>query len=437
MIIILDMKNKYCIVLLTFIAFFSSARAQIKMPDLFPPDLEKGIEYYFTDDMKKSMATLCAHLNNKTTGYNPDVLLADVDRLFQSLEIREGKPSEEIIHISKKLTPFPEYYDLLAICHLTASNIFLQRKDSAAAESRYGSLYVIGSESESTLNRSAPSPIQKFMMAIADYLYEIPHNIPKVVMSNSGFPTRCSVMLRVVRSRSALRELCPLPITPSKCDIVNQLLLLNMHDLLHLNVSGGFQSATEQAYRRMCQTMDGYIAEWMNLQYPIEHLVYYIVNNKDDVSYSFKRERLHDRLLKELSLQGSGAASYHFANRLEEKKSKPEYDPQAIRRYYELSSQQGCAAGTMRLATCLTTGIGGRVDMQRAYSLLKPLIHHADFAKNGAFAYAVLLEKKIGGNPDLLDVMHYYATAADDALRGDECTTAREKCNQLYEKYYQ
>lgn len=430
------MNNKFYIVLLSLIAFFSSSRAQIKMPDIYPPDLDKGIEYYFTDDIKKNMATLREHLNNKTSGYNPDMLLADVDRLFQSLEIREGKPSEEIIHLSKKLTPFPEYYDLLAICHLTASNIFLQRKDSAAAESRYGNLYYIGSEPESTTNRSLPSPIQKFMMAIADYLHEIPHNIPQVVMSNSGLPTRCGIMLRVVRSRSALRELCPLPIELSKCDIVNKLLLLNMHDLLHIDVSGGFKSATEKAYRHMCQTMDGYIAEWMNLQYPIEHLVYYIVNNKDDVSYSYKRERLHDWLLKELSIQGSGAASYHFANRLKEKKSKSEVDPQEIRRYYELSSQRGYAAGSMRLATCLTTGFGGGIDMQRAYTLLTPLIQHADFAKNGAFAYAVLIEKKIGGKPDLLDVMHYYATAADDALLGDERTKAREKCNQLYEKYY-
>ena len=85
----------------------------------------------------------------------------------------------------------------------------------------------------------------------------------------------------------------------------------------------------------------------------------------------------------------------------------------------------------------VTTGFGGKKDLQRAYSLLKPLTSHADFAKNGAFAYAFLLEKKIGGNASLLDIMHYYATAANVALQSDERTTARERCNQLYEKYYQ
>lgn len=430
-----DMKNKFCIILLFIIIGISGVRAQ--NIDLYPPELDKGIEYYFTDDMRKSMATLKAHLGNKTTGYQPDVLLEDINRLFQSLEIRDGKPSEEIIHIAEKLQPFPEYYDLLAICHLTAGNIFLQRKDTATVESRYGSLYTIGTDPESTFHRSEPSSIQRFMMALGDYLSEIPHNIPKVVMSNAGFPQRCNIMLTVVRSRSALRQLCPLPIVPSKCDIVNQLLLLNLHDLLRMDVSGGFKSATEQAHRRMCQTMDNYIAEWIRLQYPIEHLVNYIVENKDDVSSSRKREQLHDRLLKELSLQGSGAASYHFANRLCDRESKPDYNPKEIRQYYELSSQQGSAAGTMRLATCLTTGFGGKKDLQRAYSLLKPLTSHADFAKNGAFAYAFLLEKKIGGNASLLDIMHYYATAANVALQSDERTTARERCNQLYEKYYQ
>ncbi|MDO4216423.1 MAG: hypothetical protein Q4D12_11025, partial [Bacteroidales bacterium] len=78
------------------------------------------------------------------------------------------------------------------------------------------------------------------MMAMADYLNEIPHNIPRVVMSNAGLPERCSIMERVVRSRSALRELFPLPIVSSKCDIVNKLLLLNIHDLLRQDVSGGF-----------------------------------------------------------------------------------------------------------------------------------------------------------------------------------------------------
>ncbi|MDO4216424.1 MAG: hypothetical protein Q4D12_11030, partial [Bacteroidales bacterium] len=130
--------------------------------------------------------------------------------------------------------------------------------------------------------------------------------------------------------------------------------------------------------------MDGYISEWINLQYPIEHLVHYIVNDKDDVSNSNKRELLHDRLLRELSLQGSGAASYHLANRLCTKSSKRDFNPQQIRQYYEISSQQNYAAGTMRLATCLTTGFGGKVDMQKAYTLLNNLINHADFAENGA-----------------------------------------------------
>lgn len=431
-----DMKNKFCIILLSIIIIgISGVRAQ--NVDLYPPDLKKGIEYYFTDDIRKSMATLKAHLGNKTTGYQRDVLLEDINRLFLSLEIREGKPSEEIIHISKKLRPFPEYYDLLAICHLTAANIFMQRKDSAVAESRYGSLYTIGTDPESSLDRSAPSSIQRFMMALGDYLYEIPHNIPRVVMSNAGLPERCGIMLRVVRSRSALRQLCPLPIVPSKCDIVNQLLLLNLHDLLHMDVSGGFKSATEQAYKHMCQTMDGHISEWMKLQYPIEHLIYYIVENEDDVSNSRKRERLHDRLLKELSLQGSGAASYHLADRLSRRESKKDYNPQEIRQYFELASQQGSTAGTMRFATCLTTGFGGKADLKRAYALLQPLTSHADFPENGAFAYAILLEKKIGGNASILDIMHYYAIAAGQALLNDERGTAREKCNQLYEKYYQ
>ncbi|MDO4216422.1 MAG: hypothetical protein Q4D12_11020, partial [Bacteroidales bacterium] len=90
------MKNKFCIVLLALIAFSTSILAQVKIPDIYPPDLNKGIEYYFTDDIKKSMALLTSHLNAQTTGYNPDVLLEDVNRLFLSLEIREGKPSEEI-----------------------------------------------------------------------------------------------------------------------------------------------------------------------------------------------------------------------------------------------------------------------------------------------------------------------------------------------------
>jgi len=74
--------------------------------------------------------------------------------------------------------------------------------------------------------------------------------------------------------------------------------------------------------------------------------------------------------------------------------------------------------------------------MQRAYSLLKPLIGHADFAKNGAYAYAILLENKIGGKPDLLDIMNYYAIAADEAVGRGERDAALDKCNQLYEKNY-
>lgn len=429
------MKKIICILLLT-INCLTTMQAQISKVDLFPPDLDKGIEYYFTDDIRKSMATLKVHQQNPATKNNNALLLEDINRLFESLSIREGKPSEEIIHLSKKLLPFPEYHDLLAICHLTAGNVFLQRKDSVLAESRFGHLYYLATP-ESTLERGAPTSIQLFMMALGDYFCEIPHKIPQVTMSNTGMPTRCNIMYTVFRSRSALRQLCPLPITPSKCEIVNILLLRNLRDLLHLDVSAGFKAATDRAYNVMCQTMDTYIAEWMRLQYPIEHLVYYIVNNKDNVSFSYKRERLHDQLLKELSVQGSGAASYYMGRRLARESSKKHQNPTLVRQYYETSSRQNYPAGTMRLATCLTTGYGGGVDMQRAYSLLKPLTGHADFAKNGAYAYAILLENRLGGKPDLLDIMNYYAIAADDAIGGGEQDAALDKCNQLYEKYYQ
>ena len=428
------MKKIIYILLLT-INCLMTIQAQISKVDLFPPDLDKGIEYYFTDDIRKSIAMLQAHQQNPATKNNNALLLEDINRLFESLSIREGKPSEEIIHLSKKLMPFPEYHDLLAICHLTAGNVFLQLNDSVLAESRFENLYYVATP-ESTLGRGAPTSIQVFMMAFGDYLCEIPHKTPQVTMGDTGMPARCNIMRTVFRSRSALRQLCPLPVTPSKCEIVNILLLRNLRDLLHLDVSAGFKAATDRAYNVMCQTMDIYIAEWMRLQYPIEHLVYYIVNNKDDVSFSNKRERLHDQLLKELSVQGSGAASYYMGNRLEQENSKNHQNPALARQYYETSSSQNYPAGTMRLATCMTMGYGGNVDMQRAYSLLKPLIGHADFAKNGSYAYAILLENKIGGKPDLLDVMNYYATAADEAIGKAERDTSLDKCNQLYEKYY-
>ena len=314
------MKRILYILLLT-INCQTTIQAQISKVDIFPPDLDKGIEYYFTDDIRKSIATLQNHQQNLATKNNNDLLLEDINRLFESLSIREGKPAEEIIHLSKKLLPFPEYHDLLAICHLTAGNIFLQRKDSVLAESRFENLYYLATP-ESTLDRGAPTSVQLFMTALGDYLCEIPHKIPQVTMSNTGMPTRCNIMRTVFRSRSTLSQQCSLPITPSKCEIVNTLLLRNLHDLLQLDVSGGFKEVTDRAYNSMCQTMDIYIAEWMRLQYPIEHLVYYIVNNKDDGLYSYKRERLHDQLLKEMSTQGSGAASYYMGNRLAQETSK-------------------------------------------------------------------------------------------------------------------
>ena len=76
------------------------------------------------------------------------------------------------------------------------------------------------------------------------------------------------------------------------------------------------------------------------------------------------------------------------------------------------------------------------VNQKKAFEILQPLIQNVDFAKNGAFAYAVLLEEGMGGEVDILDIMHYYSIAAEKALSNPERKVAKERVNNYYEKFY-
>ena len=427
--------TKIKVLLLILLTSTCSISAQTSIASLLPPDKDKGIEYYFTDDIRMGICTLSKHLRDGISGRNADVVMEDVNALYESLRIWTDTPSKKTLHISTKLDPFPEYYDMLAICHLTAANIFLHRNDTAMAQSRFGNVYSIGAN-KSSFRHSEPSPIQIFMCSLADYLREI-HNVSQITNGIYGLESRSYIMSYLIRSRYFLRHLCSLPIEPSKCDIVNELLLHNLCELLNINTSRGFKKATEEAYAKMSETLDTNIDQWIKLQYPIEHFIYFITNNMDYSLNTYAQEQQHNRQLIELSEHGSGTASYYLGNRLCQKLSHSRIEPEEVRRMYKLSSEQGCAIGTMRYATCLVDGFGGKKDYKRAYTLLKPLTGHVEFPKNGAFAYAILLDNGMDKDATILDLMNYYAMAAEGSLEEEERDFARDRCSQLYAEHYQ
>lgn len=417
---------------LFLIIFLHFTYSQIGIDDMLPPDKSKGIDTYYTDSIRADISILTNHL--ETNKKDSKLLLYDVLKLLKDMIPYEGMPPKDVIKISKKLNPFEEYNDLKAICRMSAANLFMKSGDSISAIGQLNGLYHY-SISEGIFDNTNNS-FRKFIAASGDFLHEVPRNMQMVISGNKGIPERCRSMFNVLRSRSTLRNLSQKGIEPSKMDLANRLLIMNLSDMFHQEANGDYKKCMEKIYNIMCVELDKNIQTWIKLQYPIEYVVEYIVRNNDDPSYSFERNALHKRQLEELSIQGSGRASYELGKLYETATGKDESPKEAVH-YYELSAKQGNAAGTIRLASCLTTGYGIKKDFKRAYNMLKPLKMHADFKINGSLAYAILLEMNIGDEKtSIIDILNYYAIAAEKSFKSSDEEIAQECLNSLYEKYY-
>lgn len=387
-----------------------------------------------TPNMKKDMTAINRHLKANSA---PEILSKDLESLLSHMIPNKGLKSEEIFHIGTKLQRFQDYYDLEAACRLSLA--YTNNKKGLSGIECY----------IQNRRNQHPSAFQDFICAFAEYEYLI-ERAEAITLQGVNAPTeesKSSDVINIVHIRSELRRLEQEGIKPSKCAMANDLLMVVLKNtylrqikgqttVSHLN-EGVFASLN----RLLCKKLDSYIQKWVQLQYPAQYIVNPIkttvaIDNYNWGSYenSKRKEEKIYADVRELSIQGYGPASYKVGVDFETELHKK--DPQKAVKHYQLAYHQGSNAGAIRLAHCLTVGYGCVVDRQQAYEILRPLTHDVDFAKNGAYAFAVLLENGYGGEADMLDIMEYYATAAEQALDYAEREAAQKRVNLLYEKYY-
>lgn len=388
-----------------------------------------------TENMKKDITSLSNHMKANSA---PSVLAKDLDNLLYHMIPQKGLKTEEILQIGYKLQKHSEYYDLQAACRLALA--FMNKKQNAI-EKYQDLLDGMEFHIQSKLNER-PSVFQDFICALAKYYYLIPNKADGVTEFGLNAPTtamKSNIVKDFLFIRSEMRRIEKAGIKPSNYALANELLILVLKNIYQGKIAVPKSLNAEfltKENRLMSNKLDVYIHKWLELQFPAQYILNPIKGT--DMKSPILEERNKKKRyanIRELSIQGYGPASYRVGYDFEIAYGRDE-KPQEAFKYYKLASKQGSIAGTIRLANCLVFGYGCTADPQKAYELLQPLTRDADFAKNGAYAYAVLLEKGLGGKADILDIMEYYTMAAEKGLKYSESESASKRIRQLYEKYY-
>ena len=393
-----------------------------------------------TQNMKKDMTTINSHIKSKSA---PAILAKDFENLLFHMTPQKGLTSEEILQIGYKLQRFPDYYDLEAACRLSLAYMYLKSNNEKKGN---GLLSGMEFHVQSNLNKH-PTAFQDFICAWAKYENMIPKDADGISVLGINSPTvasKSSNVRDIVFIRSELRRLERTGIKPSKFTMANELLLMVIKGYYQKQIKDLATSSKldENVLAKMntflSGRLDSYIHQWVELKYPAEYLInpFTFASNGSNIINSKERdEKKIYASIRELSKQGYGPATYKVGVDYETERLKKEL-PKEAARCYELAYRQGSAAGAIRYAHCLTTGYGCDVNRQQAYEILRSFTQDVEFAKNGAYAYAVLLEDGYGGEADILDIMQYYTMAAEQGLRYTEKEAAQKRVNQLYEKYY-
>lgn len=403
----------------------------------FPASLaQNSFSSKVTANMKQDIASLNNHMKAKSS---PAILAKDLSNLLFHMIPQKGLKSEEIVQIGYKLQKYQEYYDLEAACRLALALMKIRMNEEKEAQDI---LNGIEFHIQSKLNEHSSS-FQDFICALAKYRYLVPNRADGVTDFGSNAPTtgtKTETVKNVVFIRSELRRIEQIGLKPSSYALANELLLLVLKNLYQKQVSTSTSLLNKeimtQINKVMSSKLDSYIHQWVELQYPAQ----YIVNPINDTGYTAPsiKERDQKKIyasIRELSIQGYGPASYLVGSDYEKAPTWQE-KPQEAFKYYLLASNQGAAAGTIRLASCYAFGYGCSADLKKSYEILKPLVQNVEFPQNGAYAYAVLLEKGFGGKTDILDIMEFYTMAAEKGFKTSERNLARERIKKLYEKYY-
>lgn len=392
-----------------------------------------------TPDMKKDMATINSHIRTKSA---PSVLAKDLESLLLNMV-----PYKELkdVELQKrfKLQRFPEYYDLEAACRLSLA--YMRQKASKNGGNK-DNLHDIEFRIQNKDNKNQ-STFQDFICALAKYEYLVPKYADGITLEGINAQTtavKSDNVKEILYVRSELRRLGQIKLQASKCAMANDLLMIvikgyNQSKIKDLATAVTLnESVMAKIIKYMGGILDSYIHQWITIKYPAEYIINPIKTSDRDEWSIYNKERDEKKLyasIRELSKQGYGPATYKVGVDYETERLKKEL-PKEAARCYELAYRQGSAAGAIRYAHCLTTGYGCDVNRQQAYEILRSFTQDVEFAKNGAYAYAVLLEDGYGGEADILDIMQYYTMAAEQGLRYTEKEAAQKRVNQLYEKYY-
>lgn len=415
------MRKFICILLLSF---FSLTRAQTAFFNGMTKDIRADY-------------SLLVNLLLSDEEVPPQKLIDTIHSLYDHLSPHTGMPEEDILKISRELWDLPEYHDLLAMCKLTEGVVYLQQRDTVKAEDALEAVFFI----TNSTNHWDKTLFQDFLVAMAEFIRQIPHHMKETINSYSSIESRVTIIRDVLRLRSLLRRISTKTITVSTNEDMNWMLLLNILDAFpdeHLSPfvdEADPKGVTPQFLKSICNLMikftDDFINIWVDRKYPAQHVIDEIERGTGGRKYAGIRYVNEDDIsIEELALHGFGPATFILGSKCEEKKPKDAFA------FYKLSSEQGCVAGTIRAAYCQAYGIGCKENPKAAFQVLKSYCNHADFPEYGASAYVYLLAKNIGDKADVFDILYYASLAARNASK-DEREFATQLIDTIYDEYYE
>ena len=381
---------------------------------------------FLTKDISADMVKI---QDDYRTDKGINVLLKDLQELDHHLQMENAVSSNDIYQINL-LTHCEEYHDLRMACQYAMAAIYLQQGDSLKTKDAFSTAITY---SNPFIGKR--TPLQQLIGLTQIYRKAFPHPEANEPLSSEMMGT--SLIKDVLDMRFNLRLLSENPVEPSNCPLANRLLGYALPHFFPSWKMLPLAFTTRQTaiiIQKMAATSDQHIALWTKSQYALQFVVDAI---EEDRLSDIINPQFGENCLFELALHGFGPANFILGVRCEKRKTQTKEIAELAYQFYEQASMQNYNTGTIRLAHCLAFGYGCPADEKRAFTMLKQLKGDMNFPRYGAYAYAQLLEKGMGGKINVKELMECYTQAASTTFLEQESKVAQDRIAKLYEKYYQ
>lgn len=415
--------------------------------------------------IQKDIFSYIKHL----TDANYRGMLADLNSLEKHL-VPTYEMIDQDLNAYMKFADSNELEELRTVCQLVKAGVYFVLEDTVSGMKCLPTTYTY--YCRGYLREESHTPLCDFMEAYANFFYQMRDFSSKAYISREGYDARVNRVTDILGCYATMKrcvgerpyytsETMEYVVAPSKNKYINMLLINALYFIMPYGFTkDNIDFLTDIKYTKetltivskgVCDMIENLMPEALGLRgknelnFLAQYAFDFAINNYTHITDIQQKYLFSYDVLNVLSDFGYSDATFMLGIYSETDKYRNIHLPKMseTERYnraytlYQKALRQGSNVAKIRIAHCMAFGYGCKENKQEAFKMLQSLRYDHGFSEYGAYAYAVMLDKGMGGNNvSTQDIMEALAEAGYNAVKYSEQKAAQSLNDMYYEKYY-